>query len=168
MARGVLRHPLRHRGGPGAGPRRHPRHPGRHPHSLPGTGTSDASLPHRLAAALRDRRTLLVLDNCEHVIDAAAELTELLLRTAPGLRVLATGQQPLGLAGEAVFLVEPLPPTDAVRMFMERAASATPVSRATRKRRTRPSGRPSPRSAAVSTASRSRWNSPQPAYGPWE
>lgn len=96
------------------------------PHSLPGTGTSDASLPHRLAAALRDRRTLLVLDNCEHVIDAAAELTELLLRTAPGLRVLATGQQPLGLAGEAVFLVEPLPPTDAVRMFMERAASATP------------------------------------------
>ncbi|MFD7678388.1 BTAD domain-containing putative transcriptional regulator [Streptomyces sp. NPDC060187] len=96
------------------------------PHSLPGTGTSDASLPHRLAAALRDRRTLLVLDNCEHVIDAAAELTELLLRTAPGLRVLATGQQPLGLAGEAVFLVEPLPPTDAVRMFMERAAAATP------------------------------------------
>ncbi|MGW6486334.1 AfsR/SARP family transcriptional regulator [Streptomyces sp. NPDC055056] len=96
------------------------------PHSLPGTGTSDASLPHRLAAALRDRRTLLVLDNCEHVVDAAAELTELLLRTAPGLRVLATGQQPLGLAGEAVFLVEPLPPTDAVRMFMERAAAATP------------------------------------------
>ncbi|MET7746370.1 BTAD domain-containing putative transcriptional regulator [Streptomyces sp. NPDC005385] len=96
------------------------------PRSLPGTGTSAASLPHRLAAALRDRRTLLVLDNCEHVIDAAAELTELLLSTAPGLRVLATGQQPLGLAGEAVFLVEPLPSVDAVRMFMERAAAATP------------------------------------------
>ncbi|MFF1688849.1 MULTISPECIES: BTAD domain-containing putative transcriptional regulator [unclassified Streptomyces] len=96
------------------------------PRSLPGTGASAASLPHRLAAALRDRRTLLVLDNCEHVVDAAAELTELLLSTAPGLRVLATGQQPLGLAGEAVFLVEPLPPADAVRMFMERAAAATP------------------------------------------
>lgn len=98
------------------------------PHSLPGTGTgtSGSSLPHRLAAALRDRRTLLVLDNCEHVVDAAAELTGLLLRTAPGLRVLATGQEPLGLAGEAMFLVEPLEPADAVRMFMERAAAATP------------------------------------------
>ncbi|WP_052479872.1 BTAD domain-containing putative transcriptional regulator [Streptomyces sp. NBRC 110035] len=96
------------------------------PRSLPDTGPPTPSLPHRLAAALRDRRTLLVLDNCEHVVDAAAELTELLLRTAPGLRVLATGQEPLGLAGEAMFLVEPLPPADAVRMFMERAAAATP------------------------------------------
>lgn len=98
------------------------------PSSLPGTGTGAAthSVPHRLAAALRDRRTLLVLDNCEHVVDAAAELAELLLRTAPGLRVLATGQETLGLAGEAMFLVEPLPPADAVRMFMERAAAATP------------------------------------------
>ncbi|MGW5296002.1 AfsR/SARP family transcriptional regulator [Streptomyces bacillaris] len=96
------------------------------PRPLPGTGPATPSLPHRLAAALRDRRTLLVLDNCEHVVDAAAELTELLLRTAPGLRVLATGQEPLGLAGEAVFLVEPLRPADAVRMFMERAAAATP------------------------------------------
>ncbi|MFJ4825716.1 AfsR/SARP family transcriptional regulator [Streptomyces bacillaris] len=96
------------------------------PRPLPGTGPATPSLPHRLAAALRDRRTLLVLDNCEHVVDAAAELTDLLLRTAPGLRVLATGQEPLGLAGEAVFLVEPLQPADAVRMFMERAAAATP------------------------------------------
>ncbi|MYX15200.1 AAA family ATPase [Streptomyces sp. SID8374] len=96
------------------------------PRSLPGTGPATPSLPHRLAAALRDRRTLLVLDNCEHVVDAAAELTDLLLRTAPGLRVLATGQEPLGLAGEATFLVEPLEPADAVRMFMERAAAAAP------------------------------------------
>lgn len=96
------------------------------PRPLPGTSPAVRSLPHRLAAVLRDRRTLLVLDNCEHVVDAAAELAELLLRTAPGLRVLATGQQPLGLAGEAVFLVEPLRPDDAVRMFMERAAAAAP------------------------------------------
>ncbi|MXG27285.1 AAA family ATPase [Streptomyces sp. YIM 132580] len=96
------------------------------PRSLPGTGPATPSLPNRLAAALRDRRTLLVLDNCEHVVDAAAELTDLLLRTAPGLRVLATGQEPLGLAGEAMFLVEPLQPADAVRMFMERAAAAAP------------------------------------------
>ncbi|MEU5135247.1 BTAD domain-containing putative transcriptional regulator [Streptomyces californicus] len=96
------------------------------PRALPGTGVPTPSLPHRLAAALRDRRALLVLDNCEHVVDSAAELTELLLHTAPGLRVLATGQEPLGLAGEAMFLVEPLQPADAVELFMERAAASAP------------------------------------------
>ncbi|WP_406117453.1 AfsR/SARP family transcriptional regulator [Streptomyces anulatus] len=96
------------------------------PSAAPGVGGGALSLPHRLAAALRDRRTLLVLDNCEQVVDAAAGLAELLLRTAPGLRVLATGQEPLGLAGEAVFLVEPLPPAEAARLFVERAASSAP------------------------------------------
>ncbi|MBV7245560.1 BTAD domain-containing putative transcriptional regulator [Streptomyces sp. MW-W600-10] len=96
------------------------------PGAAPGAGAGTRSLPHRLAAALRDRRTLLVLDNCEHVVDAAAGLAELLLRTAPGLRVLATGQEPLGLAGEAVFLVEPLPPAEAVRLFVERAGASAP------------------------------------------
>ncbi|MGW8948768.1 AfsR/SARP family transcriptional regulator [Streptomyces sp. NPDC055709] len=98
------------------------------PSALPGTGTCTGapSPAHRLAAALRDRRTLLVLDNCEHVVDAAAELAELILRTAPGLRVLATSQEPLGLAGEAVFLVEPLRTADAVRLFTERAAASAP------------------------------------------
>ncbi|MEV5331199.1 BTAD domain-containing putative transcriptional regulator [Streptomyces werraensis] len=96
------------------------------PAPLPGTGAATPSLPHRLAAALRERRALLVLDNCEHVVDAAAELAGLLLGSAPGLRILATGQEPLGLPGEAVFLVEPLSPEDAVRLFMERAAAAAP------------------------------------------
>ncbi|MBQ1111157.1 BTAD domain-containing putative transcriptional regulator [Streptomyces sp. 404i] len=96
------------------------------PSAAPGVGGGARSLPHRLAAALRDRRTLLVLDNCEQVVDAAAGLAELLLRTAPGLRVLATGQEPLGLAGEAVFLVEPLPPAEAARLFVERAVSSAP------------------------------------------
>ncbi|MFG2613596.1 AfsR/SARP family transcriptional regulator [Streptomyces anulatus] len=96
------------------------------PSAAPGVGGGALSLPHRLAAALRDRRTLLVLDNCEQVVDAAAGLAELLLRTAPGLRVLATGQEPLGLAGEAVFLVEPLPPAEAARLFVERAVSSAP------------------------------------------
>ncbi|MGK5448331.1 BTAD domain-containing putative transcriptional regulator [Streptomyces radiopugnans] len=98
------------------------------PSALPGNGTGAGERPpaQRLAAALRDRRVLLVLDNCEHVVDAAAELAELLLRTAPGLRVLATSQEPLGLAGEAVFLVEPLRTADAVRLFAERAAASTP------------------------------------------
>ncbi|MEU8760001.1 BTAD domain-containing putative transcriptional regulator [Streptomyces sp. NPDC048659] len=99
------------------------------PAALPGTGAGAAGAPspaHRLAAALRDRRTLLVLDNCEHVVDAAVELAELLLRTAPGLRVLATSQEPLGLAGEAVFPVEPLGTADAVRLFSERASDRDP------------------------------------------
>ncbi|MFI7409251.1 ATP-binding protein, partial [Streptomyces sp. NPDC049627] len=98
------------------------------PSAPPGTGPATPSPPpaHRLAAVLRDRRTLLVLDNCEHVIDAAAELAELLLRTAPGLRVLVTSQEPLGLAGEAVFLVEPLRTDDAVRLFTERASASAP------------------------------------------
>ncbi|MFE9048275.1 BTAD domain-containing putative transcriptional regulator [Streptomyces rubiginosohelvolus] len=91
-----------------------------------GSGSGGLSLPHRLAAVLRDRRTLLVLDNCEHVVDAAARLAELLLRTAPGLRILATGQEPLGLAGEAVFLVDPLPPAEAARLFVERAGASAP------------------------------------------
>ncbi|GAA1357806.1 BTAD domain-containing putative transcriptional regulator [Streptomyces beijiangensis] len=79
-----------------------------------------------LADALRERRTLLVLDNCEHVVEQAAALAALLLRTAPGLRILATSQEPLGLAGEAVFLIEPLPVDDAVRLFTERAAASAP------------------------------------------
>ncbi|MDX2779955.1 AAA family ATPase, partial [Streptomyces caniscabiei] len=98
------------------------------PAALPGTGAGTPALSpaHRLAVALRERRTLLVLDNCEHVVDAAAELAELLLRTAPGLRVLVTSQEPLGLAGETVFLVEPLRADDAVRLFTERAAASAP------------------------------------------
>ncbi|GHG10472.1 BTAD domain-containing putative transcriptional regulator [Streptomyces filamentosus] len=79
-----------------------------------------------LAAALRDRRGLLVLDNCEHVVDAAAELAALLLAAAPGLRVLTTSQEPLGVSGEAVVLVEPLAAGDAVRLFTERAAASAP------------------------------------------
>ncbi|MGW2831076.1 AfsR/SARP family transcriptional regulator [Streptomyces sp. NPDC001286] len=96
------------------------------PSALPGTGASSPSPAHRLAAVLRDRRTLLVLDNCEHVVDAAAELAEMLLRTAPGLRALVTSQEPLGLAGETLFLVEPLHDDDAVRLFTERAAASAP------------------------------------------
>ncbi|WP_063760127.1 AfsR/SARP family transcriptional regulator [Streptomyces sp. NRRL S-1022] len=96
------------------------------PAAPPVTGAGATSPVHRLSAALRDRRTLLVLDNCEHVVAAAAELVALLLRSAPRLRVLTTSQEPLALAGEAVFLVEPLPTPDAVRLFAERAADCAP------------------------------------------
>jgi predicted ATPase len=80
----------------------------------------------RLAVALRRRRTLLVLDNCEHVVDEAADLVELLLRSCPELHVLTTGQEALALAGETLWAVPTLPPDDAVALFTARARAATP------------------------------------------
>ncbi|MFI5984311.1 ATP-binding protein [Streptomyces sp. NPDC051555] len=72
------------------------------------------------------RRLLLVLDNCEHVIGAAAELAERLLTHCPGVRILATSREPLGVPGENVRPVEPLPPDHAHRLFAERGAAARP------------------------------------------
>ncbi|MCJ1676403.1 winged helix-turn-helix domain-containing protein [Streptomyces sp. APSN-46.1] len=82
--------------------------------------------PARLAPALRDRRTLLILDNCEHVVDAVAELTAGLLAAAPALRVLATSQEPLALSGEVVVPVGPLAPDAAAELFTARAKEASP------------------------------------------
>lgn len=86
------------------------------------TGVPPADLPHRLADALRGRELLLVLDNCEHVVEQVAELVDLLLRTAPGLRVLATSQESLAIPGEALYPVPPLDLPAAVRLFTARAA----------------------------------------------
>ncbi|MFJ6517978.1 ATP-binding protein [Streptomyces filamentosus] len=69
---------------------------------------------------------LLVLDNCEHVVGAAAALAETLLAHCPGLRVLATSREPLGVPGETVRPVEPLPPAPAHRLFAERARAVRP------------------------------------------
>ena len=102
-----------------------------------------------LCQALRARRLLLLLDNCEHLLDACARLTAALLRAGPGVRVLATSRRPLGLAGEAVWWVPPLawpagpagealapealPPPEAlleygaVRLFVERARDVWPA-----------------------------------------
>ena len=92
-----------------------------------------------LAAALAPRRMLLALDNCEHLIDAAARLCQRLLASSPGLRVMATSREPLRVAAEVVFQVPPLsiPPPgvtdpaelsryEAVRLFTDRAAAAAP------------------------------------------
>ncbi|AYV30555.1 Putative HTH-type transcriptional regulator [Streptomyces sp. ADI95-16] len=75
-----------------------------------------------LVGALRERSLLLLLDNCEHLSDAVAEVLEAVLPQAPGLSVLATGQEPLALAGEAVHPLAPLAPADAVALFTARAA----------------------------------------------
>ncbi|MFH8732691.1 BTAD domain-containing putative transcriptional regulator [Streptomyces sp. NPDC017964] len=72
------------------------------------------------------RSLLLILDNCEHVIGAAAELAETLLTHCPGLTVLATSREPLGVPGESVRPVEPLPPDPAHRLFDERARAVRP------------------------------------------
>jgi predicted ATPase len=85
---------------------------------------------------LRSAELLLVLDNCEHLLDACAQLAGGLLSSAPGLRVLATSREPLGVPGEAACPVLPLAlPTEqadaeviagaaAVRLFLDRAAAA--------------------------------------------
>ncbi|WP_030685758.1 AfsR/SARP family transcriptional regulator [Streptomyces sp. NRRL B-1347] len=72
------------------------------------------------------RSLLLLLDNCEHVIGAAAELAETLLTHCPGLTILATSREPLGVPGESVRPVEPLPPHPAHRLFAERATAVRP------------------------------------------
>src|SRR5215469_4133234 len=61
-----------------------------------------------LADYLAGRQLLLVLDNCEHLVDEAAKLADLLLRAAPGLRVLATSRESLNMVGETVLPVPPL------------------------------------------------------------
>ncbi|MFQ6398014.1 protein kinase domain-containing protein [Nocardia sp. KC 131] len=89
---------------------------------------------------LSSRETLLVLDNCEQLVEAVAELNETLLRSCPEVRILVTSREPLNTAGEAVVRVMPLsvpdsdrdtslqarPRFDAVTLFVERAAAAVP------------------------------------------
>jgi len=95
---------------------------------------------HMLAEYLADKRLLLVLDGCEHVRNACAALVHTLLKVAPGLCVLTTSRQPLGLLGETIRVVAPLsvpsadqqvpveqlPRYEAVQLFIARAAVALP------------------------------------------
>ena len=105
-----------------------------------------AELPHaefdqgsqldRLLGFIRERELLLILDTCEHVIDACAALADSILREAPGVTILATSRQPLDAAGEAALQLSPLPvpdpnadsagKADAVELFAQRAAAAVP------------------------------------------
>ncbi|MFL6192318.1 MAG: AfsR/SARP family transcriptional regulator [Actinomycetes bacterium] len=78
----------------------------------------EQTLLDRVAAA----ETMLVLDNCEHVLDGVADLATRLLDGAAPLRILATSQAPLGIDGEAVHALDPLPLPDSVTLFADRAA----------------------------------------------
>ncbi|HEX3958418.1 MAG TPA: BTAD domain-containing putative transcriptional regulator [Trebonia sp.] len=80
----------------------------------------------RLLDGLADARALLVLDNCEHLIDACAHLADTLLAHSPGLRIVATSREPLGITGESLLVVPPLAQDPAVRLFADRAAAVRP------------------------------------------
>jgi predicted ATPase/DNA-binding winged helix-turn-helix (wHTH) protein len=95
--------------------------------------------PGRVADALNGKRLLLVLDNCEHLIEAAARMAEALLRASPAAQVIATSREPLRVEGEWLYPVPPLgvPAEDArdaddpvrygaVRFFVERARATDP------------------------------------------
>ncbi|WP_214416036.1 AfsR/SARP family transcriptional regulator [Sphaerisporangium fuscum] len=90
-------------------------------------GTSLAKDAGELATSIGERRMLLVLDNCEHLVDAVAGLAETLLSRCPGLRLLATSREPLAIAGEATWDLPPLDPEgDAVELFVERSRALRP------------------------------------------
>ena len=94
-----------------------------------------------LADHLRDKDLLLVLDNCEHVLEACARLAHALLRACPNVKILATSREALGIAGETAWPVPPLSLPDpqrlpdlehlsayeSVRLFIDRAAAVLPT-----------------------------------------
>jgi non-specific serine/threonine protein kinase len=83
------------------------------------------SVSETLEGYLKQRRVLLILDNCEHVVGACARLTEGLLRACPNLRILATSREVLTITGETVFRVPSL--DEAVDLFIDRARSVQPA-----------------------------------------
>lgn len=103
-------------------------------------GPSSAAGLETIVDQLKNREMLLVLDNCEHVIEDVAMLVDAIMRWCPGVRVLATSRQSLGVAGESTVVVPPmqvpdpghLPPAEAyeqfasVRLFVDRAKAAVP------------------------------------------
>ncbi len=100
-------------------------------------GHPERPLVETVCRHLKGKRTLLVLDNCEHLIEACAELADAMLGSCPELRVLATSREPLGVSGETLWPVSPLsvPETEdedprryeAVRLFLDRAKSRLPA-----------------------------------------
>jgi predicted ATPase/DNA-binding SARP family transcriptional activator len=98
-------------------------------------GAPNAEPMERLIAAIRDREALLILDNCEHVIESAAAFAHRVLGECRRLRILATSREPLGITGEALWPVEPLALPDrdaspgeiesapAVRLLRDRASA---------------------------------------------
>jgi predicted ATPase/DNA-binding CsgD family transcriptional regulator len=80
-----------------------------------------------LRSFLAERDVLLILDNCEHVVDQCAGLAFELLSSCAAVRILATSRESLGVIGETVWRLEPLEPSDAYRLFVERARQRRPA-----------------------------------------
>ncbi len=124
-----------------------------------------------LCAHLKARQLLLILDNCEHLLDACATLAEAVLRSAAGTTILATSREPLHVAGEQTYplqslsLPEPsasaeaVSRSEAVQLFVERARRQLPDFELTTARTRR-----SPSCASTSTAFRWRWNWRRPEF----
>ena len=95
-------------------------------HALAGAlgvgATSDTSARDAIVSAIERRRVLVVIDNCEHLVRSVASLVEDLLSRCPGLHVLATSRERLGVSGETVYRVPPL--AQAQELFCQRAAQA--------------------------------------------
>ena len=106
---------------------------------------SGHSIAEALTAALRDRRLLLIVDNCEHLLQACADVVSVLLRTVPQMKVLATSREPLRVAGEFVYALPALAVPvranaigaaavgefPAIRLFADRASAVQPDFRIT-------------------------------------
>lgn len=104
--------------------------------------TSSLSTAQQVAAYLRQRQALIVLDNCEHLVKACADFATLLLQSCPNVKLLATSREVLGIRGETALRVPPLTfPTqeeqrsgladpssyEAIRLFVDRACSSSPA-----------------------------------------
>ncbi len=92
-------------------------------------GGAGRTLAEAVGRRLGTRQALVVLDNCEHVVESAAEVAASLLAAAPELKVITTSREPLGVGGEMTWAVPPLIETDAVELFTDRARQAWPQFR---------------------------------------
>jgi predicted ATPase/DNA-binding SARP family transcriptional activator len=82
----------------------------------------------KIVAALSHQNGVIILDNCEHLIAAAAGMAQHILSTCPGIRILATSREPLGIGGESIYPVEPLPLEHSLRLLRERATASAPAT----------------------------------------
>ncbi len=93
------------------------------------TAEQRADIRARIAQRLGQAPSLLILDNCEHLIEAVADLVAFLIAATPDLRVLVTSRAPLAIAAERVYLLGELEPGDGAELFRERATAARPSVR---------------------------------------
>jgi predicted ATPase/DNA-binding SARP family transcriptional activator len=95
--------------------------------NLPRGGNESADLP-RLVEYLRGKQAIIVLDNCEHLVTAAALIAQELLESCPSLRIWTTSREGLAVPGEMLWAVPPLALDDAIALFVERGRAADPAS----------------------------------------